>query len=83
MIKKDSRVMFVVDSLESDKECFETYGEATLFVDRLNADKHEHVTFVAQIVNNTYKDTANGKEFINYNDLSDTFGEILIEFSTN
>jgi hypothetical protein len=81
MLKDNSRVFFVTDSLEAEAELFETYREAMNYADLLKKDNHEQIRVCIRLINNAYKEHDGGRIFWNYEDLSDTFGEIFIQYA--
>lgn len=72
-LTNQTRVFFVVDSLEANEQLFTTYGEAKRFYQELQADKHELARIRVCLVNNAYQEHDGGKMFWNYEDKSDTF----------
>lgn len=69
-LKAETKLFFVVDSLESNEEIFETYGEAfEHYKELVNKGDEEMAMMRVCLVNNAYKDEAGW----NYDDRDDTF----------
>jgi hypothetical protein len=80
MLETNTRVFFVTDSVESEPELFQTYGEAVNYAELLKNDNHELVRVCVRLINNAYQENDGGLISWNYEDLSDTFGDILIQY---
>lgn len=75
-----TRLFFVVDSAESERELFETQEQAEAFALSLADSQETDIITSICIVRNAYKED-DGQW--NYNDLSDTFQEVEVLTHTN
>jgi hypothetical protein len=70
----DTRLFFVVDSIEDNEEIFETLESAEMFYDQIPAEYKPRIRIC--LVRHAYQEPDMAGDSWNYDDLSNTFEEV-------